>query len=288
MFQDSPYLKDKLTLSFELFPPKTEKGETNLYRHVEKLMEFNPDFITCTYGAGGSTQDKTLDIIRRVKEKFSLPVASHLTVVGSTVDQLRDYLQRAKQQGVDYIVALRGDPPQGESEFQATENGLSYANELVDLIHNEFDDFGVFVAGYPETHQEAPSPEVDLDNLKRKVDAGAHAIITQLFYENDDFFRFRDECDKRGVNVPIIPGLLPVTDLNQIQRITSLCGAKLPQQFVDDLSSTDDQFRVGVDQATRQIQELQQAGIDGLHLYVLNRSMAAIEIMKQVDMSPTT
>ena len=283
MFQNSPYLKDKLTLSFELFPPKTEKGETNLYRHVEKLMEFQPDFITCTYGAGGSTQNKTLDIIRRVKEQFNVPVASHLTVVDSTVDELRLYLEKASQQGVDYIVALRGDPPQGETEFKAAKDGLGYANELVDLIHKEFDDFGVFVAGYPETHQEAPSPEIDIDNLKRKVDAGAHAIITQLFYINDDFFRFRDICQKKGIDVPIIPGLLPVTDLKQIRRITSLCGAKLPQDFVDALASTDDQFRVGVDQAVNQIHELQKASIDGLHFYVLNRSNAAIEIMKQIN-----
>lgn len=286
MFQDSPYLQDKLTLSLELFPPKTEKGEANLYRHVEQLMAFKPDFITCTYGAGGSTQEKTLDIIRRVKEQFNVPVASHLTLVDSTADQLRAYLEKARQQGVDYIVALRGDPPQGETEFQAVEDGFRYANELVDLIHNEFNDFGVFVAGYPETHQEAPSPEIDLDNLKRKVDAGAHAIITQLFYNNDDFFRFRDNCEKRGINVPIIPGLLPVTDLKQIQRISSLCGAQLPQDFVDALSSTDDQFRVGVDQAAAQIRELIKSGVDGLHLYVLNRSNAAIEIMKQVDIVP--
>jgi len=177
----------------------------------------------------------------------------------------------------------RGDPPNGETEFKAAEDGLQYANELVDLIHSEFDDFGVLVAGYPETHQEAPSPEIDLDNLKRKVDAGAHAIITQLFYDNEDFFRFRDNCDKRGIDVPVIPGLLPVTDLKQIQRISSLCGAKLPQEFVDALSTTDDQFQVGIDQAVAQIKELQQAGIDGLHLYVLNRSNAAIEIMRQVD-----
>ncbi len=285
MFNDSPYLKNKLTLSFELFPPKTEKGETNLYKHVEKLMAFEPDFITCTYGAGGSTQDKTLDIIRHVKEQFNLPVASHLTVVGSSVDQLRRYLEKAQQQGVDYIVALRGDPPQGQTEFKASDDGLRYANELVELIHNEFEDFGVLVAGYPETHQEAPSPEIDLDNLKRKVDAGAHAIITQLFYNNEDFFRFRDHCDKRGIGVPIIPGLLPVTDLKQIQRISSLCGAKLPQKFVDDLSATDDQFRTGVDQAVEQIRGLQEAEIEGLHLYVLNRSSAAIEIMQQVDRS---
>jgi len=286
MIPTNLYQPGKLTLSFELFPPKTEKGEANLYRNVETLMEYRPDFITCTYGAGGSTQTKTLDIIRTVKERFKVPVASHLTLVGSSADQLREYLKTAKAQGVDHIVALRGDPPEGETEFRQTDGGYQYANELVDLINNEFDSFGVFVAGYPEKHREAPSAEADLDNLKRKVDAGADAVITQLFYCNDDFFRFRDQCNARGINVPIIPGLLPVTDLKQIQRITSLCGAKLPQDFVDALGTTDDQFQVGVDQAVAQIEELKSGGIDGLHLYVLNRSKATAEIMKRLNGAP--
>ncbi|QEG25113.1 methylenetetrahydrofolate reductase [NAD(P)H] [Mariniblastus fucicola] len=283
MIPSTLYQSDKLTLSFELFPPKTEKGEANLYRHVETLMEYQPDFITCTYGAGGSTQTKTLDIICNVKERFDIPVASHLTLVGSTADQLREYLATAKARGVDHIVALRGDPPEGSNEFEQTDGGYRYANELVELLHSEFNDFGVFVAGYPEKHREAPNMETDLDNLKRKVDAGADAIITQLFYCNDDFFRFRDECSSRGINVPVVPGLLPVTDLGQIQRISSLCGAKLPKDFVDALGNTDDQFQVGIDQAVAQIEALKSGGIEGLHLYVLNKSKATVEIMKRMD-----
>ena len=288
MIPNNLYQPGKLTVSFELFPPKTEKGEANLYRHVETLMQFNPDFITCTYGAGGSTQSKTLEIINNVKDRFDIPVASHLTLVGSTEDQLREYLEKAKSMGVDHIVALRGDPPEGSDQFQQTEGGFQYANELVDLLQSEFNQFGVFVAGYPEKHREAPSMDVDLDNLKRKVDAGADAVITQLFYCNDDFFRFRDACDARGINVPIIPGLLPVTDLKQVQRISSLCGAKLPQDFVDALGAADDQFEVGVDQAVAQIDALKKGGIDGLHLYVLNKSKATVEIMKRSDLVPTT
>ena len=152
------YADSRFGLSFELFPPRTEKGEKALYSHVEKLVELSPSYITCTYGAGGSTQSKTLDIIGQVKQRFGLPVASHLTCVGSTKDQLRDYLNRAQGQGVDYIVALRGDPPKGETEFKAVEDGLSYANELVSLIRDDFGDaFGIAVAGYPEKHQQAPS-----------------------------------------------------------------------------------------------------------------------------------
>jgi len=283
MIPDNLYKKEKLTLSFEFFPPKTEKGETNLYRHVDSLMEFRPDFVTCTYGAGGSTQSKTLDIISNIKKKFDIPCASHLTLVGSTADQLRDYLQRAKSIGVEHIVALRGDPPKGSEQFEQTDGGFRYANELVELLHDEFSELGVFVAGYPEKHREAPSMDVDLDNLKRKVDAGSDAIITQLFYCNEDFFRFRDACDKRSINIPIVPGLLPVTDLKQVQRITSMCGSKVPKEFTDALASSNDPFEVGVEQAVTQIEELKAGGIEGLHLYVLNKSGVTIEIMKRLN-----
>jgi methylenetetrahydrofolate reductase (NADPH) len=283
----SQLFQTKRVVSFELFPPKTPAGEKSLYDHVERLMKFSPDFVTCTYGAGGSTQGKTLEIIDSVKQKFGIPVASHLTLVGSNIDQLRDYLAHAQQKSVDYIVALRGDPPQGETEFKPTTDGLRYANELVDLIHAEFDGFGVIVAGYPEKHREAPSLEVDLENLKRKVDAGASAVVTQLFYDNADFFRFRDLCEKQGINVPIVPGLLPVTSLQQIQRITTLCGAKLPTKFVEDLQADENeqaQFEVGVRQAIAQTEELLKEGVAGIHFYVLNRSRATCQILEAVDL----
>ncbi len=276
------YAANGATISFELFPPKTEAGEKSLMKHVAKLNEFNPAYFTCTYGAGGSTQSKTLNIISQVKETHGIPVASHLTCVGSTVDELRSYLTEAKERGVDYIVALRGDPPQGETEFVAAEGGLRYANELVELIRNEFSDFGIAVAGYPEVHQEAPSADVDLENLKRKVDCGSDIVITQLFYDNEDFFRFRDRCVAANINVPIIPGLLPVTNLGQIQRITSLCGAKLPQDFIDRLGQKDDaewQMETGVEQATEQVRGLIEGGVDGLHFYVLNKSQATSRVL---------
>lgn len=277
-----------LVVSFELFPPKTEKGVANLMRNVKQLMEHNPDFITCTYGAGGSTQDKTLEIIKTVKSEFNVPVASHLTCVGSTVEDLKKYLQTAKDVGIDYIVALRGDPPEGSDAFVQTEGGLAYANELVDLIRKDFNDFGIAVAGYPEKHREAPSMDVDLDNLKRKVDAGADVILTQLFYDNDDFFRFRDLCNAKGINVPIVPGLLPVTSLSQIKRIASLCGAKLPKSFVDQLASQDDtewQFGVGIAQAVEQTRGLLEGGVEGLHYYVLNKAGATKAILASVDIA---
>ena len=283
----SELFKTKRVLSFELFPPKTEKGEAALYRHVEALLKFTPDFFTCTYGAGGSTQQKTLQILDHVKQNFNIPVVSHLTCVGSSVDQLREYLQQAKSQSVDSIMALRGDPPKGEDKFVAPEGGLSYANELVELVSSEFQNFGVMVAGYPEKHLEAPSLDIDLDNLKRKVDAGADAIVTQLFYDNADFYRFRDLCEAKGINVPVVPGLLPVTSLSQIQRITDLCGAKLPADFVASLesdSSESGQFQAGVDHAVAQTNDLVANDVAGLHYYVLNKSDATAKILARVSL----
>jgi methylenetetrahydrofolate reductase (NADPH) len=279
------YPAKKFTLSFELFPPKTPAAEAAMYDSVGQLMTFQPDVITCTYGAGGSSQQKTLSITSEVKRRFGVRVASHLTCVGSTVEQLRAYLREAQSRGVDNIVALRGDPPKDQVTFQAVAGGLRYANELLGLIRSEFPTYGVAVAGYPETHQEAPSFEIDLLNLKRKVVAGADVVITQLFYDNADFFRFRSACEELGINVPIIPGILPVTNLGQIQRITSLCKAKLPQSFIAKLSEKDDadwQFQVGVDFATQQVQELVDRGIPGIHFYVLNKSPATSAVLKAV------
>jgi methylenetetrahydrofolate reductase (NADPH) len=280
------YGPGKFGLSFELFPPKTPQGVANLFQHVTRLTEFRPSFITCTYGAGGSTQELTLEIVARVHREFQLPVATHLTCVGRTVDQLREYLRTARDLNVENVVALRGDPPKGDTSFRSVEGGYRNANELVALIHGEFPEFGVAVAGYPEKHQEAPSFEIDLANLKRKVDAGADIIITQLFYNNDDFFRFRDRCHALGIRLPIVPGLLPVTNFAQIKRITSLCGAQLPATFVRRLEdagdAADHQFKIGVEFATEQSQALIDAGVPGIHYYVLNRSEATAEVLQNV------
>lgn len=276
----------KFGLSFELFPPKTPQGEATLFEHVARLVEFSPSFITCTYGAGGSTRDTTLSIVSRVKREFRLPVATHLTCVGSTVDQLRAYLRQAVAAEVENVVALRGDPPRGDATFQAVPGGFSYANELVSLVRGEFSQLGIAVAGYPEKHQEAPSLEVDLANLKRKVDAGADVVVTQLFYDNADFFAFRERSVAAGIGVPIVPGLLPITNFAQIKRITSLCGAKLPVALVAALEAAGDdaerQFELGVAAAIRQTQELVDAGVPGIHFYVLNRSEAAARVLGEV------
>jgi methylenetetrahydrofolate reductase (NADPH) len=286
MTLSAAYGAGKFGLSFELFPPKTPQGVATLFQHVARLVEFRPSFITCTYGAGGSTQETTLEIVARVRREFELPVATHLTCVGRTVAELRDYLRSAQMADIQNVVALRGDPPRGDTVFRPVEGGLRYANELVALVRGEFSSVGIAVAGYPETNQEAPSPEADLANLKRKVDAGADVVITQLFYNNDDFFRFRERCQALGIRQPIVPGLLPVTNFAQIQRITSLCGAKLPADFTRRLESAGDdadaQFAIGVEFATRQTQALIDAGVPGIHFYVLNRSEATAEVLSNV------
>ena len=256
-------------------------------RHVEQLNRFRPDYFTCTYGAGGSTRDKTLDIVTAVKERLDIPVASHLTCVGSSVEQLRSYLAEASGRGIDYIVALRGDPPQGETEFQPASDGFRHANELVEMIRAEYSNFGIAVAGYPEKHLEASSYDVDIENLKRKVDAGGQIVITQLFYHNEDYFRFRDACDAAGIQVPLIPGILPITNLAQIQRISSLCGAKLPESLVQRLGERDDdlwQFQAGVDFAVGQVQELVDNQIPGVHFYVLNKSAATSDVLEALNL----
>jgi len=247
---------------------------------------FQPNYITCTYGAGGSTRQKTLQVVERVKEEFQIPVASHLTCVGSTTEELRTYLADARRRNVDYLVALRGDPPQRETQFCPVEGGLRYANELVGLIRADFPEFGIAVGGYPETHQEAPSAKIDLENLKRKVAAGADIVITQLFYDNNDYFSFRDRCAAIGLEVPLVPGILPVTSLAQVERITSLCGAKLPPDFLANLQryqdDADEQFRIGIDHAIRQTQGLIDAEVAGLHFYVLNNSQATSSVLAAI------
>ena len=286
------YRDDTFSLSFELFPPKTDAGTKNLFRHVDRLVQLNPSFITCTYGAGGTTQGRTLEVVEGVMARCSLPVATHLTCVGSSVDGLRDYLRRAQASGINNVVALRGDPPQGETEFRVAPGGFSYASELVTLIRSEFDGMGIAVGGYPETHQQEPSPEVDLKNLKRKVDAGADVVITQLFYNNEDFLRFRERCERLGITVPIVPGLLPVNNGAQVQRITSLCGARLPADFLADLNRHPDdlqaQQEIGIDFAIRQTAGLLEAGVPGIHFYVLNKSESVVRIIDSVKLPQVT
>ena len=275
-------------LSFELFPPKTAESEAAMWRTVDDLMAWRPALVTCTYGAGGSTQSKTLDVIAGLRARHDVAVASHLTCVGASVDELRAYLRAARDRGVSAIVALRGDPPKGETAFTPAAGGLRYASELVALIRGEFPEFGILVAGYPETHQEAESPAADLENLARKCAAGGDVVVTQLFYDNADFFRFRDACGRRGIAAPIVPGVMPVTNYAQIRRIASLCKARLPDAFTRAFEAAGDdeaaQFEAGVTYAARQVEELVAAGVPGVHFYVLNKSPATVRVLEHVGL----
>ncbi len=286
------YTAGRFGLSFELFPPKTPESEAVMWQTVDELMAYEPALITCTYGAGGSTQSKTLDVISGVRARHDVPVASHLTCVGSSVDELRGYLREARDRGVAAIVALRGDPPKGETSFTPVAGGLRYASELVALIRSEFPEFGILVAGYPETHQEAVSQDADLENLKRKCDAGGDVVVTQLFYDNADFLRFRERCDTLGITAPIVPGVMPVTNFAQIRRIASLCKARLPDSFTREFEAAGDdeaaQFEAGVALAARQVEELVEAGVPGIHFYVLNKSPATVRVLEHVGLRPGT
>jgi len=270
------YKAGSCALSFEVFPPKTDKSLETLYGTCGNLAKHCPSFISGTYGAGGTTRDKTIEMLNEIRRRHQVPVTAHFTCVGSTLSDIRDWLSKAALFGIENIMALRGDPPQGETVFVPTPGGLRYASELVALIRREFPQFGIGVAGYPETHREAASPEADLLSLKRKVDAGADAIFTQLFYDNDDFLRFRDKCSALKIDVPIVPGLLPVLSLAQVQRITALCSSKLPDRLLERLkthaSDPEAQIRVGVEHAGRQSAALVKEGVPGIHYYVLNRS----------------
>jgi len=290
MMLTDTYAAGRFGLSFELFPPKTPESEAVMWRTVDELMAYEPALITCTYGAGGSTQTKTLDVISGVKARHDVPVASHLTCVGSSADELRHYLRAARDHGVAAIVALRGDPPKGETSFTPAAGGLRYASELVALIRSEFPEFGILVAGYPETHQEAVSPAADLENLKRKCDAGGDVVVTQLFYDNADFLRFREQCEALGITVPIVPGVMPVTNYAQIRRIASLCKATLPDDFTREFELAGDdeaaQFEAGVALAARQVEGLVAAGVPGIHFYVLNKSPATVRVLEHVGLRP--
>jgi len=283
-----PYENGRFGLSFELFPPKTEESEAAMWRTVGELMGFEPVLFTCTYGAGGSTRGTTLDVLRGLRERYDVPVASHLTCVGSSVAELRAYLQEAADLGVAAIMALRGDPPKGETTFCQATGGLRYASELVALIRAEFPGFGILVAGYPEIHQEAVSAEDDLKNLKQKCDAGGNVVVTQLFYDNADYFRFRDRCVAAGITAPVVPGIMPVTNYAQVRRIASLCKARLPDDFARSFEAAGDneaaQFEAGVIYAARQVEELIAGGVPGLHFYVLNKSPATIQVLEHVGL----
>ena len=276
-------------ISIEIFPPKTADGDVALKRHLETLMAHKPAFVSCTYGAGGSTRDRTVQWCQYIQDELKSTAMAHFTCVGSTKDELKQWLSDAKAAGIHNIMALRGDRPEGQKDFKPADGGLANANELVELIRASHNDFGIGVAGYPEKHVEAPSMEADLQNLKRKVDAGADAIFTQLFFENDSFFRFRDDCQTLGMTLPIVPGIMPITDFARIKRITAMCGTLFPENLAARLEAVKDdseaQFEIGVEHAVKQCEHLRSEGVPGIHFYALNKSDACQQILNTLQPS---
>jgi methylenetetrahydrofolate reductase (NADPH) len=270
--------------SFEFFPPKSDDAVAQLERTIADLVPLEPDFVSVTYGAGGSTREKTIDIVTRIKREIGLEAMAHLTCVGSTSEELEGVLQRLADAGVQNVLALRGDPPKGQSQFTAVEGGFRYSNELVSFIREKLGNrLSVGGAGYPEKHVECGNPAVDLANLKRKVDSGAEFLITQLFFDNRKYFEFVDNARAMGINVPIIPGIMPITNASQVERFTMLCGASLPFRLAAELDRRreDSQavMQLGVAHATAQCIELLQCGAPGVHFYTLNRSTATMQVL---------
>jgi methylenetetrahydrofolate reductase (NADPH) len=258
---------------------------SSLLSTISQLKELKPSFVSMTYGAGGSTRQKTVELVTRIKKETGIEAAAHLTCVGHSENELISVLMDLEKAGVDNVLALRGDPPKGHTSFVPAKDGYRYASDLVRLIRKKFK-FSVGVAGYPEKHVEAASMDEDLKHLKEKVDAGADFIVTQLFFDNKDYFRFVERVRALGINVPVIAGIMPVTDIEQIKRFTVMCGATLPPAFLSKLESLAADkaavIQAGIDHATEQCRELVQKGAPGIHFYTLNKSHATIEIFKNL------
>ncbi len=278
--------KGKPTISFEFFPPKNDAGFALLYQTVGELHSLKPSYVSVTYGAGGSTREKTVDLVQRIQKDLRIRSMAHLTCVGHTADEIGRILDELWEAGIRNVLALRGDPPAGQTNFVKTEGGFGYANELVGYVRTRHD-FCVGVAGYPEGHPQCLNRTRDMEHLKQKVDAGACFVITQLFFDNADFYRFRDEARAMGIDVPIIAGIMPIGNVAQIKRFVSMCGAKIPHPLLTKLEGlekdADAVYAAGVDYATQQCRDLLDQGADGLHFYTLNRSKATVEICKRLN-----
>jgi methylenetetrahydrofolate reductase (NADPH) len=279
---------DGPVFSFEFFPPKTPTGEENLYAALAELRTLEPSFVSVTYGAGGSTREKTIEIVKRIREEWGLEAMAHFTCVGATVPELRATLDEMRAAGIDNVLALRGDPPAGEEEWTKTEGGLEYSRELVELISGGYP-FAIGAACFPETHIHASSPEDDLQHLAAKVGAGVDFLITQLFFDNNLYFDFLGRARAAGINVPIIPGIMPITQVGQIERMAKMCGASIPPELRRELHARGEDpeavLDFGVAYATLQCAELLAAGAPGIHFYTLNRSPATRAILSALKLA---
>ncbi len=279
------YARPGLTLSVEFFPPKTDKGEENLFNEIETIKRLNPAFCSVTYGAGGSTREKTVDLVDRIHRESCLEVMCHLTVVGQSKDEARSILKKLKHRGIENLIALGGDPPQGMADWRPHPDGFHHAVELVREAV-ALGGFSVAVAGFPEVHPRAVSRAADLKYMRDKIDAGAVAIITQLFFDNDDYYRYVEDVRKLGITVPIVPGVLPILSAPQVRRFTALCCAKIPAPLERELAKVENNddaaVQLGIEYASRQCEALIKFGAPGIHFYSLNKSLSLRAICKNL------
>jgi len=278
----------KPVISFEFFPPKTDEGDKALLeKHIPALMQTKPDFCSVTYGAGGSTREKTLMIVDRIQREHKLTALAHLTCVNHTREQVGELLEKIKAIGCKNILALRGDPP-GGGEFKVTPGGFEYSSQLVKFIR-ERDGFSVGVAGFPEGHIACKEGKlVDWAHLREKVNAGADFVITQLFFDNADYFALRDHLAKNGLNVPLVPGVLAIVSAPGIRKFSQICGAKIPSPLdasLSKLASDEDAAEFGIEYATKQCEELLRAGVPGLHFYTLNKAASTVRVLKNLGLA---
>jgi methylenetetrahydrofolate reductase (NADPH) len=285
---DDILASDGPVFSFEFFPPKTDEGERNLESALAELRTLEPSFVSVTYGAGGSTREKTIEIVKRIREQYGLEAMAHFTCVGATVPQLRSTLDEMHGAGIDNVLALRGDPPAGQEEWIATQGGLEYSRELVELIASDYP-FAIGAACFPETHIHAESPAADLQHLVEKVDAGVQFLITQVFFDNELYFDFLARARAAGIKVPIIPGIMPITRVGQVERMAKMCGAAIPDRLRSELHARGEHpeavLDFGVAYATLQCAELLAAGAPGIHFYTLNRSPATRAILSALKLA---
>lgn len=270
-------------LSFEFFPPKTDEGFTALFKTIHELKPLNPSYVSVTYGAGGSTRAKTVELTERVQAELGIRAMSHLTCVGHTKEEIGAILDDLWAKGVRNVLALRGDPPAGSAQFQPTPGGFAVSRELVEFVRQRHD-FCIGVAGYPEGHPTCLNLTRDLEHLKAKVDAGGNFIVTQLFFDNADFYRWRDRARAMGIQVPMVAGIMPIGNVAQIKRFVGMCGAKIPHPLLQKLESLESDpeavYKAGVEHAVEQCRDLRKNGVSGLHFYTLNKSKATVEIVK--------
>jgi len=280
---------NRISFSFEFFPPRSEKASESLFQTIRELAVLEPAYVSVTYGAGGSTRELTHDLVVKIQTQTSMTVVSHLTCVGSTADEIGAILNRYRENKIRNIMALRGDPPAGTDRFTRTPGGFEHANELVEYIQKNFPEMGIGVAGYPEGHPETPNRMTEMDNLKRKVDAGADYICTQMFFDNRDFYDFRERCEIAGIKVPIMAGIMPITSVKGMHRMAELAlGTHFPARLLKALARAEDDSyveRVGIHWATQQVLDLIDNGVKGVHFYTLNQSKATREIYASLGVS---